>query len=103
MAAGDVFSDHYFPATTAGVDVQPAAGVQVMITFITANTNNTRLVMKNSSGSFNAYVPTGTASSDAMTDGRINFNMKLFLTNSEYIQFKPSSGTYYFAYSGIEI
>lgn len=103
MASGDVFSDHYFPATTAGVDVQPAAGVQALITLIAANTNNTRLVMKNSSGSFNAYVANGTSSSDAMTDGRNNFNMKLFLTNTEYIAFKPSSGTYYFAYSGIEI
>ena len=104
MATGDVFADHYTAVVLAGIDIQPAAGVQVLISYITANDANTRIRFKNSTGTFDAFVPTGTTSDNSMPAGRMNQNMKLFLTNTEYINLGSSSATTrYVAYSGIEI
>jgi len=101
MATGDVFADTNFSiADLATVTVQPAAGVSVMISFV-----NSQNDASNSWGGENA---TGQSASFYQGNAWAMSwqEVKIFITNSQYIYFKCDNGTgaaKTFSYSGIEI
>jgi len=108
MASGDVFANLNLPVTEGSpIDVQPAADVQICLTFI-GSSNNTWLSFggKNSVGTLAAFTTglngTGAVNS-VIAQMSQTFNMKLFINNSQYIFFTSGDVTRNVAYSGIEI
>tara|TARA_R110000823_G_scaffold277156_1_gene395711 strand:- start:818 stop:1132 length:315 start_codon:yes stop_codon:yes gene_type:complete len=103
MASGDIFANASFNVGTGGTDIIPAAGVNVMITSMGGNSGNGRFYPK---GDF-AAIREGASNASSGQGAEFiqwegNMNMKHFITNSEYIQFRASTGTMYCFYSGIE-
>lgn len=108
MAAGDVFSNLNMPVTDgAPVDVQPAVGVSICITFVSSQNNQyTYFGGKNSVGTLSSFTTglNGTgARNDIIAQMNQTFNMKLFITNTQYLVFSCADTTKSLAYSGIEI
>ena len=103
MAAGDIFANASFNVGTGGTSIIPAVGVNVMITSIGGNNASGRLYSK---GVFSVLRDNpGGASGGAgvnFVSWEGNMNMKHFITNSEFIQFRASTGTMYCFYTGIE-
>jgi|TARA_R110000823_G_scaffold313212_1_gene440660 hypothetical protein len=101
MAAGDIFANASFNVGTGGTSIIPAVGVNVMLTSMGGNNVSGRVFSK---GVFaiisGAGVAAGTGAEFVKWDN--TFNMKHFITNSEFIQFSASTGTMYCFYSGIE-
>jgi len=103
MTAGDIFANASFNVGTGGTSIIPAVGVNVMITSIGGNNASGRLYSK---GVF-AVLREDPAGGSGGTGNEFvgwegNMNMKHFITNSEFIQFRASTGTMYCFYSGIE-
>jgi|TARA_R110000823_G_scaffold190734_1_gene322323 hypothetical protein len=103
VAAGDIFANASFNVGTGGTSIIPAASVNVMITSIGGNNASGRLFSK---GVFSVLRDSpGGASGGAgvnFVSWEGNMNMKHFITNSEFIQFRASTGTMYCFYTGIE-
>jgi hypothetical protein len=100
MARGDVYSDAYISvAAGATVDVQPAAGVEVMITQVITqiSAGNAAIRGKDSAGNVTGNLYVGVYSSEtAPTTYETEFGLrkrKFMLKNSDFIQF-------YFGYAG---
>jgi len=108
MAAGDIFADMGLEISAGtALDVQPAAGVNAVITFI-GGTENSELSGKNSTRSFIMSGNKNDGSNDitkyTLQSGYYTTTQtKLFINNSEFISFSSASGQSFFAYSGIEI
>ena len=104
MAAGDPFVNTYATAASTLV-VQPAAGVNVMLSTVKTQTTSARMYGTNSSGSFPLESHNGSTSyTSAVIFWREMFNCKIFMTNTQYFTFIHSGGgTAYICYSGIEI
>ena len=104
MASGDIFSDMHTTTGTGGVDVRPATGVNVCITsfFVGSNYYN-RFYTKNSSGVVEVHQTNNYNTPSNEGAWSQNMNVKIFITNSEYIHFRSSTGTRTFGYSGVEI
>jgi len=108
LASGDVISSMYTPvASGAYLDVQPAAGVSVLITFLTADflAGNPRFRGKNAAGSSSTNLQAA-GNAGKTEDIRIwnkGLNMKLFINNSEFFQLHANAGAVVFAYAGIEL
>ena len=104
MAAGDVVTSSYNSTTTGGYTVQPAVGVNIMITAFWGTAGYINWKPTNSSGS-SAMAMAGTNGRTSETPAADSFggNLKLFFTNSEYFQLYSVSGTQQSGYSGIEI
>ncbi len=102
MASGDVFADMY--TSSSNFSVQPAAGVQVMITQIfTSNSGSGNFYPQNGSGSFKAQFDGGGAGASYGLAFFFNGgNNKIFITNSEYFSLR-SAGALGFAYTGVEM
>ena len=105
MASGDVFADMYTPLTGADMDIQPAATVQVCITWVAcSNSGDERFRFKNSSGVQEmVFTMVSSQTPDMRKAGQLLQNIKCFITNSEYLNFESVGAASYFAYSGIEI
>jgi len=107
MASGDVFANMYIPVTLGSVvDVQPAGTTQVLISFIGTNDNDdTRFSGTNAAGNTGFFVQgLGNGDHSIYVKRMINmYNMKLFITNSQYITLATEGGARFMAYSGIEI
>ena len=103
MASGDVFSNMYF-STSGTVTVQPASGVSAMISFMGSDSDNGKLYGKNSSGTYMMSLPNDAAgNTNIVRNMQGASNMKLFITNSQYISFVSGASSVKFSYSGIEI
>lgn len=107
MASGDIFSDMRLDTSGGTIDVQPAASVNVVITFI-GGTEHSQILGKNSVGSFimsaNKNDGSNAINKYTLQSGYYTTSQtKLFLTNDQYIAFESGSGQSYFAYSGIEL
>jgi len=106
MAAGDIFSNMAQTVTNpATITIQPAASVSVMINYISTDSANTQL-WGNHAGllSYAMFQNDGNgAGTSVVLNWQNNNNMKLFLTNSDYILVLPSAGAVKFSYSGIEL
>ena len=103
MAAGDVFVNMYTLMGTGNFDIQPAAGVTVMITFM--GTNNAG----GSSASYLGRNATGSGVS-GWIDPNISGNSlktftngKIFINNTQYIRVDGDNVNNYVSYSGMEI
>ena len=110
MAAGDAFVNMHIPiAAASSVDIQPAAGVQVMISFMgagfTATAWNCIFNGKNAVGSMQMGLATGADNTSGEIRRQIFANnSKLFINNSQYFSFSNTGAvTEHFAYSGIEV
>ena len=93
MVAGDIINE--VGAVGAALSFQPAAGVEVVITFVSAY---------NSWVSFSDGVSTAISynmSTTVPTTGK-QINMKMGITNTHYISMAGTAG-HYMAYSGIQI
>ena len=103
MSSGDVITSSYNSTTTSGYTIQAAVGVQIMITAMWS-TGNVAWRPTNASGS-NGTMEMGTGGSIAPSPYIKTFgsNLKLFFTNSEYLDIFSISGTQSSGYSGIEI
>tara|TARA_R110002020_G_C15948390_1_gene745374 strand:- start:241 stop:555 length:315 start_codon:yes stop_codon:yes gene_type:complete len=104
MAAGDVFAN-MAQSTATSITVQPAAGVQACITFISTDSTTAEL-WGNHAGTLSYAMFMSRSSSTGtkdMRDWQNNNNMKLFITNTDFIVFVSASGTIKVSYSGIEI
>lgn len=104
MASGDVFAN-MAQSTATSITIQPAVGVQAMITFI--STDSTTAELWGNHGGILSYAmfmsrAAATGTKD-MRDWQNNNNMKLFITNTDFIVFVSASGTIKVSYSGIEI
>ena len=100
MASGDIFSNMHTSATTGGTTIAPAAGVNIMITFIAADAAGSILFCwNNSTGSFDVEDNNVFLGQDK---GYGN-DCKIFITSIDSIGFKATVGTQYFAYTGIEL
>lgn len=106
MAAGDIFSNMSIPITGT-VDVQPAAGVQVMISFIGGSATGAQFLHfggKNAVGNTGTYdTGYGAGNTTELRTIQTSFNMKMFITNSQYFILIADAGTHNMSYSGIEI
>ncbi|AXH78706.1 MAG: hypothetical protein [Circular genetic element sp.] len=104
MTAGDIVSDMFVQANTTGIVVQPAVGVKVLITWMGGG-GDAHVDGVNASGTNEVNqasgVSTGTNSIIRYQEGAQN--MKLFLTNTQYIRFRTTSGVHYVSYTGIEL
>ena len=102
MATGDVFVNMYTGIGTGSMDIRPASGVTVMITFIgTDGTSYGPLLGGRNSTGYNPnrqWVLT-------QNDSRLHTlqNCKIFINNSEYIHAKGAHSHNYVSYSGVEI
>jgi len=85
----------------ASADVQPAAGVSIMITMITGGGGTTE-IRGNSSGTETGFALKTNAVGGISTSWVAGMPIKLFITNSEYITLRPGGQTEY-AYCGIEL
>ncbi len=110
MAAGEAFVNMHIPiAAASSVDVQPAAGVQVCITFIGCGFSGTawncHWYGKNAVGSHQFGLSSGNDNnSGEMRRQLAGNNMKLFINNSQYFSFSNAGAVpEYFAYTGIEL
>jgi len=104
MASGDIITSSYNSTTTGGYTVQPAVGVNIMITAMWSTAGYIEWRPTNSSGS-SAMAMSGTNGKTSATTYVSDFggNLKLFFTNSEYFSLYSISGTQASGYSGIEI
>ena len=95
MASGDIVSGISDPNTD--ISLQPAAGVQLMITWIG---------MDNTTNAY-SYLTDGTIQSNSTsTSGRAflsTMNLKQFITNAMYFKIGGIGGTSRSSYTGIQI
>ena len=103
MASGDVFSDTEISmAPLALVTIQPAAGVQVIITHTFANNTAVHFC---GGGTTLSYFGDAGGNSQFWNHMASGAPMKLLLTNSETISLVNSSGstTFRAGYTGMEL
>jgi hypothetical protein len=98
MARGDVWSDSYISIAGGGVtDVQPAAGVEVMIVCLMANTTATTIRGKDSAGNVTGDLATGLFGADTTLGVELaalgERETKIIITNAEFIQLYASSAS----------
>jgi len=98
MAAGDIYSSMYNTGTTT---IQPAGSTKVCITWLSGD-QNCNLYGVNGSGSYKMY---GAKSDSSQENDKFalwnnsTFGMKLFIDNTDYIEFQSGSCSY----SGVEV
>ena len=104
MTAGDVFSNMCLPVT-GSIDIIPAVGVQVMISFVAvSSTNLLHFGGTNAVGTTAAYrTGYGAGTTTEVQAIQNSFNMKMFITNSQYFSLICDAGTHNMSYSGIEM
>ena len=93
MASGDIVAGQPQVINPGSVNIQPAASVNIMIT---------TLICTNSSGQMT------TGSTGNVLPSPLDFengcgNLKLFLTNTNYVGLYSLAGTVRFLYAGIEL
>jgi len=91
MAVGDVVNG-FGAVAGATLNFQPAAGVEVMISSAGANGNQIRLF----NGAADSYNSVGVTGQDG-TSG----NLKIFITNTNYLQVVPTG--IFASFTGIQI
>ena len=103
MSSGDVFSDTEITVVSgAYITIQPAAGVQVIITHTFANSTDFQF-QTNSTGGTNYFGDAGGASQFWNNMGS-GVPLKLLLTNAETISAKNTGGGNITAgYTGMEL
>jgi hypothetical protein len=103
LASGDVFSDTEITvAAGAYMTIQPAAGVQVIITHTFANGTDFQF-QTNSTGTTNYFGDAG-GNSQFWNHMGSGVPLKLLLTNAETISAKNTGvGTIYAGYTGMEL
>jgi len=106
MASGDVFSNMAQTVTSpATITIQPAATVSVMINYISTDSVNTEL-WGNHAGllSYAMFQNDGTGTGTKVVQNwQNNTNMRLFLTNGDFMLVVSTAGAVKFSYSGIEV
>jgi hypothetical protein len=108
MARGDAFADSFINfAGAVSVDIQPAAGVEVMITQILTNSTDMRIKGKDSAGNVTASLLLGQfGGSTAYTYHVGQYGprtLKIAISNSQFIQlYNNSTTTYQVACYGIQ-
>ena len=103
MASGDIFSDTEISvAVGAYMTIQPAAGVQVIITHTWSNSTDFQL--QTSSTGTTSYFPDAGGNSQFWNHMGSGTPLKLLLTNTETISAKNVGGAAITAaYTGMEI
>ena len=105
LTVGDIFNDMRLALTTTPVVIQPAASVSILITSVSSENNSVRMSGENATGAgvvMKFSQPSASSTQEVATFGG-NVNMKLFITNSDYIEFYMSAGTAHVQYSGIQV
>jgi len=75
-----------------------------MISFMGANSDYGRLHGTNSSGNYDLSLPnTAGGNTNIVRNMEGSSNMKLFVTNTQYISFVAAASSVKFSYSGIEM
>jgi hypothetical protein len=98
VASGDVFADMFTGGT---YDVQPAVGVQCMITHIMTDTTTAQFYPKGAGGTMsNCYwMDNVTGNSNTISDTMSSSPMKFFITNTEFMRISGTNT----GYTGIEL
>ena len=108
MARGDAFVQLIQLPTGGMVDIQPPAGVEIMITAIIADGTGVKLRAKTSGGVTSqdlVYALTAGETSAVATSELAYLTVrgiKLFITNSVFIQLYNTSSTRYVFISGVQ-
>jgi hypothetical protein len=107
LASGDVVSNFVLSIASGTVDIQPAAGVTVMINYLTCDTANGICGGVNEAGVPISYIMHNLDSSGSDTTNVQNwidkFNLRLFMNNTQFIYLGTSSGAIKFSYGAIEL
>jgi len=110
MAAGDLFTVSYlYVATGTRINIQPAVGVNILITHISGSGAGCRMHgVKTGAGSGNYPISSsdGAGGTTLELTSWVNFttNMKLFINNTDHFGLENTAAGYnYFSYSGIEL
>jgi len=107
LASGDVVSNMCFSIASGTVNIQPAAGVTVMINYLTCDTANGILGGVNEAGVPISYIMHNLDNSGTDTtsvqDWIDKFNLRLFINNTQFVYVGTSSGAIKFSYGAIEL
>jgi len=108
MARGDAFVTLVYFSSIGTVDVQPASGVEIMITFIAGDGTGIRIRAKKSDGTTTSdlyFGRTGGETSDSASNDIAYLGIrvpKIFITNSVFIQLYSSAPAKYVFISGMQ-